>query len=190
MIDLILFTLAGLGLLFVFVILGLKGPPKTAPDASATTAVGQMVTLERASFVQGDRLLDDTEYRMLRSNPDLRPVAAQLLKDRRELALLWISTLLSDLKTLWRFRQFLIRQGAPTQLHEEWTILRSFVAAVIFLNVLELSVRTLGPFALSRLTRHAGRPVDMMSCAAANMLGRIPSAGWSELGRAWVSMEA
>jgi hypothetical protein len=190
MIDLLLFTLAGLVLLVAFLLLGLQGPPKTIADPSALAAVGQMVTLEGTSFVQGDRLLDDTEYRMLRSNPDLHPVAAQLRKDRRDLTLLWISVLLSDLKVLWRFRRFLIRHGAPTQLAEEWAILRSLVAAVIFLNLLRICVLTLGPFAFSRLARHACHPVDTMTRAAANALGRIPAAGWPDVERAWTGSVA
>ena len=190
MIDLFLFILAGLALLIAFVLLGLQGPPKTDADASALAAVGQMVSLEGTSFVQGDRLLDDAEYRMLRSNPDLYPVAAQFRKDRRELALLWISVLLSDLKALWRFRRFLIQHGAPTRMSEEWAIVRSLIASVIFLNLLKFSVLTLGPFAFSRMAHRACYPVETMSRAAANVLGRIPAAGWPDLERAWTSTAA
>jgi len=190
MMDLFLFILAGLVLLIAFLLLGLQGPPKTDADASALAAVGQMVSLEGLSFVQGDRLMDDAEYRMLRSNPKLHQIAARFRDDRRELTLLWISVLLTDLKALWRFRRFLIQHGAPTRPAEEWVILRSLVGAVIFLYLLKLSVLTLGPFAFSRLTRRACHPVDAMSRAAANVLGRIPAAGWPDLERAWTSTAA
>lgn len=190
MMDLFLFILAGAFLLTIFLLLGLQGPPKTDADASALVAMGQMVTLEGTSFVQGDRLLDDAEYRMLRSNPDLHPVAARFRKDRRELALLWISVLLSDLKALWRFRRFVIQRGAPTRRSEEWAVLRSLIAAVIFLNLLRLAVLILGPFAFSRMARRARHPVDLMSRAAANVLGRVPSSGWPDLERAWTSTTA
>lgn len=188
MIDLLLAILTGLILLFTFLLLGLQGPPKA--DADALAAVGQMVTLEGTSFVQGDRLLDDTEYRLLKSNPALNQVAARLREDRRELALLWIDVLLKDLQVLWRFRRFVIQRGAPTKLGEEGAILRSFIVAVVFLNVLKLSVFALGPFAFSRMARRACRPVDAMSRAAANVLGRVPSAGWADLERAWSSTTA
>jgi hypothetical protein len=190
MIDLFLFILAGLVLLIVFVFLGLQGPPKTDADASALTALGHMVVLEGPSFVQGDRLLDDAEYRLLKSNPDLNQVAARLRRDRRELALLWINALLKDLDALWRFRQFVIQRGAPTKFGEEWVIIRSFVVALVFLNLLKLSVLTLGPFAFARIARHAYRPVDAMSQAAASALGRIPSTGWPDLERAWTRTAA
>lgn len=189
MIDLFLFIVAGVVLSIGFLLLGLQGPPKDA-DASALAAVGQMVSLEGTSFVHGDRLLDDAEYRVLRSNPALHPVAAQLRKDRRELALLWINVLLTDLRALWRFRRFVIQRGAPTRFGEEWAILRSLIAAMVFLNLLKLSVLALGPFAFARMARHAYYPVDAMSRAAAIVLGRIPSAGWPDLERAWMSTGA
>lgn len=190
MIDLFLFVVAGLILLIAFVFLGLQGPPKTDADASAVAALGQMVSLKGTSLVQGDRLLDDTEYRLLRSDPDLRQVAARYRKDRRELALLWIDVLLKDLQALRRFRRFVIQRGAPTKPGEEWAILRSFIVAVISLNLVKLSVLTLGPFAFSRMARRARRPVDAMSRAAANTLSRVPSTGWAELERAWTSTAA
>lgn len=184
MIDLFLFIAAGIALLVGFLLLGLQGPPKKA-DASAVAAVGQMVCLTGTSFIQGDRLLDDAEYRLLRSNSALYQVAAKLRNDRRELALLWIAMLLSDVKALWRFRRFVIRRGAPTRTGEEWVILRSLVAAVIFLNLLKLSVLILGPFVFARMARYACRPVDAMSRAAADVLERIPSAGWDDVQRSW-----
>ena len=190
MIDLFLFILAGLVLLIAFVLLGFQGPPKTDADATALEALGQMLSLKGASFVQGDRLLDDTEYRLLRSNPDLHEVAARFRKDRRDLALLWIDVLLKDLEALWRFRRFIIQRGAPTKSGEEWAILRSYIVAQVLLNLMRVSVLTLGPFAFSHLARHARHPVDAMSRAAANALARVPSAGWSELERAWTSTTA
>jgi hypothetical protein len=190
MINLFLFIAAGLVLLIAFVFLGLQGPPKADTDASALAAVGQMVSLGGTSFVQGDRLLDDTDYRMLRSNPELNQIAVHFRKDRRDLALLWINALLKDLEALWRFRRFVIRRGAPTSLGEEWAILRSLIVAVIFLNLLKLSVLTLWPFAFSRMSRRACHPVDSMARAAAGVLGRIPSAGWSDVERAWTSTAA
>jgi hypothetical protein len=189
-IGLFLFVVAGVALLVGFLFLGLQGSPSQNPDAASLAAVGQIVTLQGTSFVQGDRLMEDAEYRALRSNPDLHPVAAQLRKDRRELALLWIDALLSDLRALWRFRRFVIQRGAPTHFSEEWAMLRSLIAAVIVLSLLKLCVLTLGPFAFARVARHACHPVDAMSRATANVLGRIPSARWSDLERAWTSTTA
>lgn len=190
MTALVLAIATGMILLILFLILGLQGPAKADTDTAAHAAVGQMVHLAGSSFVRGDRLLDDAEYRGLRSNPALYPVATKLRKDRRELALLWINLLLTDLQTLWHFRRFVIQRGAPTKVSEEWAILRSFLMALIFLNLLKLSISTMGPFAFSRLSRNAHRSVDMMSDAAAKLLARLPAAGWPDLERAWTSTAA
>src|ERR1700686_3263996 len=68
MIELILFTTVGLGLLTGFLALGFQGPPHTVTDRSVLTAVGQMVRLEGLAFTNTGGLLDDSEYRLLCSN--------------------------------------------------------------------------------------------------------------------------
>jgi len=190
MIQLSFFVAAGFVALLAFILLGLQGPGRMDTDHAALAAVTQMINLEGTSFIRGDLLMDDADYRVLRSNPDLRSVASQMRRDRRELALLWIGTLLGDLKTLRRFRRFLILHGAPTSFHEEWLILRNLFSAIIFLNVLRISVITFGPFAFSRISRRASHPVDVVSGTLAHVLGRIPSASWPDLHRAWMSIAA
>jgi hypothetical protein len=190
MIGLFLFILAAFILLIAFLAQGFQGQAKPEADASARIALGQMVTLQATSFVQGDRLLDDAEYLLLRANPQLRQLAGQLRKDRRELALLWIRALLQDLHSLWRFRRFVIQHGAPAKFGEEWAIVHSYVVAVIFLNLLKLSVLVSGPFAFARFARRAYFPVEAMSRAAANILARVPSAGWPDLERTWTTSTA
>jgi hypothetical protein len=184
MIAILLFVIVGLILFGSFMVIGFQGTPKAVPDSSAVTAVSQMVNL---TLVDSNRLLDDTEYLLLRSNPALVEVAEQLCKQRKELALLWISTLLSDLKALWRFRRFLIRSGAPTTFREEYGILQTFILSVCLLNLMKASIRIAGPFALPRAGRRAGRLVVQMSYAAASVLRRIPSTGWPEVERSWTS---
>jgi hypothetical protein len=190
MIELVFACAMGAVLLVVFLILGLQGPPQADADGATLAAVGQMVTLAGNSFIQGDRLLDDADYRVLRTNPALYRVAEKLRQERRELGLLWINALLADLQALWRFRRFVLQRGAPRKFAEEWYIFRSFIAALFFLNFLKLSVFALGPFAFTRIARRACRPVDAMSRAAASALGRIPAARWPDLERAWTSVAA
>jgi hypothetical protein len=178
---------AGLILLIAFVFLGLQGPRRLEKDDLAMAAVGEILRLGGTSFVRGERLFDDTDYRLLLSNPALSQVAAQFRRDRQELILLWISVLRNDLRALWRFRRFLIRNGAPTTLAEEWMIFRAFAGAVAFLKFLRLSVVTFGPYAFSRKANRAYGCVETMSQATAAALGRTPRTGWSDLGRAWTS---
>jgi hypothetical protein len=187
MTDLLIFIVTGVVLLFAFVFLGFQSPQRVDKDDLAMVALGEIVTLGGTSFVRGERLLDDADYKLLRSNPALRDVAARFRRDRQELVLLWINILLNDLRALRRFRKFLIRNGAPTKLTEEWAIFRAFVGSMVFLNFLKFSVVTLGPFAFARETRRAYDGVETMSQAAATILGRTPRTGWSDLRRAWTN---
>src|SRR6202023_2585529 len=76
-------------------------------------------------------------------------------QSRGQLALSWISLLQGDLITLWRFRRFLIQEGVPSSVKEELGTLQALVLSLVLLNVLRVSIRTVGPFALPRATRQA-----------------------------------
>ena len=190
MMNLILFAVLGLVLFGSFIALAAQGSPKSLPDSSAVQAVGEIIDLEGSSFANARRLLDDTDYQVLCSNPDLRRLAERLRNERRDLALAWISQLQGDLVTLWRFRRFLIHRGVPSSVSEELGTLRSLVLSIALLNFLRLSIRAVGPFALPRATRQAGQLVDSMSKGAALVLGRIPATGWAEIERSWVKSAA
>ena len=190
MINLVFFAILGLLLFGSFIVLALQGSLKSLPDSSAVRAVTAIIDLEGTSFANAKRLLDDTDYQVLCSNPDLRRLAERLRRDRRQLALTWISLLQNDLLTLWRFRRFLIQRGSPSSLREELGTLQALVLSLVLLNFIRLSLCTVGPFALPRATRQAGLLVDNMSRGAALVLGRIPAAGWAEIERSWANSAA
>jgi len=190
MINLILFAILGSLLFGSFIVLALQASPKSLPDSSAVQAVTEIINLEGSSFSNARRLLDDTDYQLLCSNPDLRRLAERLRTDRRQLALTWISLLQADLLTLWRFRRFLIQRGVQSSLSEELGTLQALLLSLLLLNFLRFSIRTVGPFALPRATRQAGQLVESMSKGAALVLGRIPAAGWAEIERSWVKSAA
>jgi len=190
MINLISFAILGLALFGSFIFIALQGSPTSLPDSSAVQAVTEIINLEGSSFSTAKRLLDDTDYQLLCSNPDLRRLAERLRKERRQLALTWISLLQDDLLTLWRFRRFLIRRGVPSSLSEELGTLQALVLSLVLLSFIRLSIWAMGPFALPRATRQAGQLVDSMSKGAALVLGRIPAAGWAEIERSWVKSAA
>lgn len=187
MINLIVFTVLGLVLFGSFVFLAFQGSPKSLPDSSAVRAVTDIISLEGSSFSSARRLLDDTDYQLLCSNPDLRRLAERLRNERRQLALAWISMLQGDLLTLWRFRRFLIQRGVPSSVTEELRTLQMLLSSLVLLSFIRVSIRAVGPFALPRATRQAGQLVDSMSKGAALVLGRIPAAGWAEIERSWVN---
>ncbi|PYU28046.1 MAG: hypothetical protein DMG31_21020 [Acidobacteria bacterium] len=190
MINLIFFTILGLALFGSFIFIALQGSPKSLPDSSAVQAVTEIINLEGSSFANARRLLDDTDYQALCSNPDLRRLALRLRNDRRQLALMWISSLQNDLIRLWRFRRFLIQRGVPSSMSEELRTLQALLLSLVLLSFIRLSIRAAGPFALPRATRQAGQLVDSMSAGAALVLGRTPAAGWAEIERSWVKSAA
>jgi hypothetical protein len=190
MISLIFFLVAGLGFLAAFLLLGVKGQPVASPGITAVTAMAQMVRLGGPSFKNSTRLLDDSEYRTLLSNPTLRPIAKQLRSERRDLLLQWISVLQSDLNSLWRFRRLLVRHGVRVRASEEFRILQTFVVCWSCLKLLKFSIWFTGPFAVPRLARHAGVMVGGMSDSVAGLLSRAPAATWPEIERSWTTQTA
>jgi hypothetical protein len=185
MIQIFGLTLLGIGLFFVFLKMAMQGPSAGAPDSFAVLAVQQMVHLDGLSFPGGQRLLDPTEFQMLRSTAELREVAAVYRRERQTLALLWISLLLNDVNGLWRFRRFLVRNGVQATVGEELQILSEAVRATLFLSFLRVVILTLGPFALSGAARYAQQMVEGMSRSSARVLNRLPRHGWPEIERAW-----
>jgi hypothetical protein len=185
MIQIFILVVVGIVLFFAFLKIAVQGPSSAAPDSSAVLAVQQMVNLDGLSFDGGGRLFDPAEFHMLQSSPELREVAAAHRKERQALALLWISLLLNDVNHLWRFRRFLVRSGVPATAGEEMQILSDAVQAMLFLGFLRIVILTLGPFAFSGAARNAQQVVEKMSHSSANVLGRLPRHGWSEIERAW-----
>jgi hypothetical protein len=190
MTSLIFFTVVSVGFLAAVLLLGVKGRAAASPNISAVTAVGQMIRLSGHSFTNSVRLLDDSEYRILAANPRLSRVAKELLSSRKDLTLQWISVLLSDLVSLWRFRRLLVRHGARVAPQEEFKILQTFVYCWALLFALKLSVRIAGPFAAAGMVRQASGFVGKMSDAAATTLARVPSAVWPEIERDWQAQAA
>jgi hypothetical protein len=186
-IELILFTTVGVGLLTGFLALSFQGPRRKVLEASVMTTAGEMVRLEGLAFINGAGLLDDAEYRLLCSNIYLQGVAKRFRKERQELAIIWISMLQTDLRTLLRFHRFLISRGASSRFQEELEILGTYVASVVLLSMLKTSIYTVGPFALCRVNRCVRGLVDRMSKTTAQTLSRIPAVGWPELERSWGS---
>lgn len=184
MIQIGLFILVGIALFLVFVKIALQGP-SSAPDSSAVSAVRHMVNLDGLSFVHGSRLLDSSEFELLWNTPELREIAVAYRKERQALALTWISLLNNDVRGLWRFRRFLVRNGAPATPGEELQILSDAIRATLFLSLLRLVIVTCGPFALSGAARNAHRTVERMSLTSAKFLDRMPRHGWPDIERAW-----
>ena len=187
MIVLVGFAVVGLVLFCTFLFIGFWDFPGKVKERPALEAVKQMVKLDGLGFAGAALLSDDADYRALRSQPALRGTARKLRQDRRELSLLWIGLLRNDLKSLYRFRRFLVRNGAAAGLNEEVKIFGAFVLTLLLLEWGALVVRVAGPFALRGMGRRVRAAVELMSYAPALALSRIPRQGWPELQRNWAA---
>jgi hypothetical protein len=185
MTQIAILVFVGVILFFVFLKIAIQGPPPAAPDSNAILAVRQMVHLNGLSFPGTQRFWDPTEFQMLRSTAELREVTMVFRRERKALALTWISLLLDDVHSLWRFRRFLVRNGVHAKLGEELQILQTAIGAVVFLNFLRICVRIAGPFALAGAASRGRRLVERMSFASAGVLDRMPRAGWADVERDW-----
>ena len=188
--GLVIYAFLGLVLFLTFLVIGLRGARQAMPDSLSVTAVKQMVGLEGLSFTQLELVLDDSDYKLLRTHADLRGIANTLRKERQKLAILWIAMLVNDLKKLWRFRRFLVRRGVPAKFGEEVKIACVFLLSFLLLHLLELFIRCSGPFAIPGMARRANRLLEAMSYAPARVLSRIPSAGWAEIEQSWARSSA
>lgn len=187
--ELVLFLVLGAVFFLLFLILFLIGQPKTHENDLPLPlgALEQIVSLRGLAFNKSDLLLADGDYRMLLSNPTLRPLARQLLRDRGEIVSLWLKLLRDDIRTLWRFRRLLVRSGASVGLAEEYRIASTAVLALALFFLLEVAVTLAGPFAPALLLRAARRQVEAASRMCAAVLSRIPRSNWAEIGRKWAA---
>jgi hypothetical protein len=194
MFELIFFAVVSVGFLAAFFLLGAKRPSAPSAKVPALDDVGQdvgkMIRLKGLSFGNSARMLDDSDYRTLAANPRLRSVADQFRSERQKLILQWLSALLCDLNSLWRFRRMLVRHGAPVRAGEEFKIFKTFVSCLALLFALKLSVRVAGPFVVGSLVRKAVGFVAKMSDVTSSTLARVPSSVWPEIERNWAAQAA
>ena len=181
------FAVLGLLLFGCFLFIGLWDFPGKVKERPVVDAVKQMVKLEGLAFPGAALLSDDSDYRELRTRPELRQTARKLRRSRRELSLSWIAMLRTDLKSLYRFRRFLVAHGASAGFGEELRIAGAFLLTYLLLEWGGLVVRVAGPFALRGMGRRVRAVVELMSYAPALALGRIPQAGWPKLQRDWTA---
>ncbi len=187
MTELILLLVTGLLLAGLFLFALLIGHPKRHEESEAAEILFEIVPLPGLRFKQAAVLFDDSDYRILRRVPALKNDVWHLRRDRRRLVLLWLRLMRKDLISLWRFRRLLTRYGVSGSLQEELQIASTAIMGLLLLSCLSIFVTVLGPFALSGLLRNARSHVKDLSDSCASLLGRIPSARWSEIQNEWSS---
>jgi hypothetical protein len=185
MIQLVVLVVLGLIFFLCFLIVALKFRPSKIDEKLPVVELRRIVNLPGLSFAGVDLLLDERDYALLRRKPALQQVARQLRLERRTMVLLWLNDLQGDVRTLWRFRRFLVGSGVQTGFLEEIDIAMTAMLAHALLLTLRVLVSVAGPFALKALVRSTRRQVEVASLICAGLLGKLPSASRLEVERKW-----
>jgi hypothetical protein len=182
--ELLLSIVLGALLFFAFLVLALRGLPETGHEL-ALERLRRMVPLGGLRFTRPDLLFRACDYEWLESRAELRGLVKQLRRDRRSLVQSWLRLLAGDVKTLWRFRRFLARNGVPVGMLEEIRVAATAWMALAWLASLRILVFWLGPFAVASLLNEAQGLVERTLRLSAGLLRHLPQATWTEVERRW-----
>jgi hypothetical protein len=159
--------------------------PERAPEKTESEICETIAGLSLANTHAFDMLIGDSDYRVLRTKPELKAVSAKFRRDRRRIALLWLGELKKDVRLVWEFRRFLVRNGLPVTFREEAAIAFSGYFALLYLAAMSGIVFTCGPFVLAQTIRTARVPVERLSRLGAGLLARAPAAQKAQLELRW-----
>ncbi|MGH9717989.1 MAG: hypothetical protein ACRD4R_14860 [Candidatus Acidiferrales bacterium] len=176
-------------LLLVFVCLSLFLALLLRPDHATAERESEIresvVGLSAANAQHLQLLFGDADYRQLRARAELKAVCAKFRRDRRRIALLWLGELQRDVRLVWEFRRFLVRNGLPVTFREEVAIGCGGCFALAYLNSVRLTVFLCGPFVLSSGVQSAKLPVARLSQRGAGLLARAPAPMRAQLEQKW-----
>lgn len=153
----------------------------SAPHAGAA----QMLILPGLSFAHGRLLFDRGDYEFLLSGPSVAGIARELLRDRKKLVAMWLSSLQKDILTLWRFRRLLAQHGATASFAEELAVVFSALSMLSMLLFLRWGVVLLGPFVLVDILWAAPRPAEFVRQTCFRLAAQLPEARFAEVRSAW-----
>lgn len=180
-VELFFFIAFACFILFLIFLLNSQAPAQTRNPEIRDSIAG----LSSTDAPNLEMLFADRDYRTLCARPELKIVSAKYRRDRRRIALLWLGELQRDVRLVWEFRRFLVRNGLPVTFREEAGIAFAGSFALIYLHVTRLTVFFCGPFVLSGALRHAGSPVSRLSSRGAGLLARAPADARVRLEQKW-----
>jgi hypothetical protein len=177
-IIIVLFSALVLACLSVFLVFLVRPDHRRDQRSESLHAVAGLSAEPAAIFV-------NSEYFALRARPELKSVCAQYRRDRRRIALLWLGELERDVRLVWEFRRFLVRNGLAVTFREEAAIALGGSLAMCYLKTVRLAVFFGGPFILPRALRAARLPVVRLSNRGAGLLAKAPADTKAQLERKW-----
>jgi len=179
------FVLSVFGLVLLFALLRKAEDSGAKNHAADTENLLSVAGLSAVSVPHVDVLLGKDDYSKLRSRAELRSVRKKFLRDRKRIALLWLAGLKTDLRTLWEFRRFLVRNGLRVTFQEEAAVASAALATLIYLEIAHAAIFILGPFALSGALRNARGLLHLLSRRSVAPLSRVPAARRADIEERW-----
>lgn len=148
--------------------------------ADLSTRAGQrsdlhVTGLNGVHFPDIDILSGYNDYRLLVKRSELKSVSAKFREDRRRIVLMWLKELQRDVRVLWEFRRFLVKNGLAVTFREELAIGTTAFITLMELRVLRLLVLTFGPYIPRHALRRVRLPIRQLSGQSVAILSRAPS---------------
>lgn len=177
-----LFSLSGLALLFVFFLgFGRRKLQENTLNQTYPPVAG----LSAVCGPHFDALFREEDYRKLRLKPELKSVCESFRRDRRRIVLMWLAELRRDVRILWEFRRFLVRNGLRATFREEAGVVSAALLALAYVNVVRIAVSIVGPFALVAALRNARHVVEKLSNRDVALLAHVPAPRRVEIEQRW-----
>jgi hypothetical protein len=161
-------------------------PERTTPQSLVSDSPELRIEgLSAVCVSNADLLFGQDDYRKLRTRPALKSVSDRFWRDRRRIVLRWLGDLEGDVRLLWKFRCFLVRNGLRVSLREELTLALSACAALLYLKAMRMVVFLSGAFLLRAAVRNSMVLVEQLSGRGAALLGRVPTIRKVEIEEKW-----
>lgn len=168
----------------VYVLVRAPAGPVRAPQ-HGDILLADVVPLRALPFKNFSHLFSDKDYRELRSEPKLIPVARQLKHERRRLALNWLAALASDIRELWRLRRLLVAFGISQGRRVESSSTMSVISMLLFISGLRICVFFFGPFFFHEVTLWTRGEMETYTRSCQTALWLLPKDKWSVFSAEW-----
>lgn len=179
------FLAAFLGLCFLW-LFSLHGERTSKGGATLQQADPSVPGLSATFSPDLEIFLRRDDYDKLSATPELKSVAAKFLQDRRRIVRMWLGELEGDVRLLWEFRRFLVRNGLSVTLREEAGVACAGLRALVYVRLVRCVIFLVGPFALPGALRNARFLVQLLASRGVVRLARVPAPRRAEIEREWV----
>lgn len=186
MIALLALLLVGCAIVAVAIFALLRMPKRDTGNLQVVEIqLGDLLELRSLRFKNFPSLFSDSDWRVLREEPRLVRIAKRLRTERRRLALRWLSSVRSDVLSLWLLRRLLIGYGVSLGPAAELAMTCRVIVALISIFALRCCVFVFGPFAFHRVAWRSRKYIETYSRSCQAALARLPKSKVADFQTAW-----